>query len=204
MSHDAIIRTAAVVAAVALLAAPYRAVAAGWLAQAAEAAKRHRAVAGRVIAAALLIAAAWGKVPLPKLPAVPVPAPSVTVETPSVEMQAIVEDVAAAMRSFNAVDRAAWAETWTKAAIVVASDGVTPEVAFSDTRSLRAYTALALDIAWRRIGGKTPGTNEDLRVAVEAAYAKAMGVAIVSVTKETRDRYAEFARAMAWAGMNKG
>ena len=202
--NDYVFRAAAVALAAALLAAPYWAQIQALAYRAVEACKAKAGLIGRILAAGLLIAAAWGKVPLPTLPSVPVPAPSVTVETPSVEMQAIVEDVAAAMRSFNAVDRAAWAETWTKAAIVVASDGVTPEVAFSDTRSLRAYAALALDIAWRRIIGKTPGTNEDLRVAVEAAYAKAIGVAIVSVTKETRDRYAEFARAMAWAGINKG
>lgn len=128
----------------------------------------------------------------------------VQVETPSAEMQALVADVAKAMASMNPVDRALWAETWNKAAVVVAGDGVSPEVAFTDTKALRAFTVLALDIAWRRIGGHVPGTNEALRTAVEAAYVKALGVAEVSVTKDTRARYAEFARAMAWAGYGRG
>lgn len=131
-------------------------------------------------------------------------APAVSVEKPSDEMQAVVADVGAALRGYSAVDRALWAETWNKAGIVVEGDAASTEVAFTDTRSLRLFTTLTLDIAWRRIGGKVPGGDERLRSAVEAAYVKAMGVATVTVTKETRKQFAEFARAMAWAGVNKG
>lgn len=207
MNVDAALRTAAVAAAVLILVAPqwgHIASAAVRVAQAArDAAKRHGKAAGRAAAAGLIVAAAWGKVPLPSLH-VPSAVPAVQVETPSDAMQRVVTDVGKAMAGMNAVDRALWADTWNKAAVVVAGDGVSPEVAFTDTKSLRAFTALALDIAWRRIGGHRPGTNEELRVAVEAAYAKALGVAEVSVTKDIRATYAEFARAVAWAGYNRG
>lgn len=199
MSHDSVIRTAAVVAAVALLAAPYRSVIAGWLAQAAEAAKRHRALAGRVAAAALLIAAAWGKVPLPTLPA---PQADVRVDTPSDDMQRLVTPIADAMKGVQAGDRLLWASVWQKAGVVVAGDAVSTQTVFTDTRSLQAFTAMALDIGWRRIGEQRP--NDALRAAVEAAYAAHLGKDVVPVTAEVRARYAELAEAIAWAGLNKG
>lgn len=206
MNADLAFRAAAVVAAVALVGAPYwssvaqATIAAAKLAY--DAAKQRRKGLTRCAAAALIVVAAWGKVPMPSLH-VPSVQP-VEIETPSAEMQAIVADVAKAMAGMNPVDRALWAETWNKAAVVVAGDGVSPETAFMDTKALRAFTTLALDIAWRRIGGHTPGSNEALRTAVESAYAKALGVAEVSVTKDLRNRYAEFAKAMAWAGFGRG
>ena len=201
MSHDAVIRTAAVVAAAALLAAPYRQQIAFWLSEAAKAAKARGPVFARVAAACLSIAAAWGKIPLPKLPTA---APAVTVETPSAEMQTLVQSIADAMRGASAVDRALWAEVWTKAATVAAGDAVTTEVVFTDTRSLRAFTALAIDIGWRRIGGHVPGSNEPLRTAVEAAYGAAVGTDVVPVTSDVRGRYVAFCKAVAWAGVGKG
>ena len=199
---DEIIRTAAVVAAVALVAAPYWPHVAKYLAEAAETARRHWPTIGRAVAACLLIAAAWGKIPMPSLPT----APSVTVvvETPTVEMQRLVTPVAEAMRSMPAGDRMLWARTWNKAAIVVAGDAVTTEVVFTDTRSLRGFTVLALDIAWRRIGQHAPGSNEPLRAAVEAAYGQAIGTEVVPVTADLRARYGAFAKAVAWAGVNGG
>jgi hypothetical protein len=119
-------------------------------------------------------------------------------------MIAIVEPVAKALRNLPAGDRALWAQTWSKAAVVVEGDAVATEVAFTDTRSLRAFTTLALDIAWRRIGGNVPGSQEALRTATEAAYVKALGAATVPVTADTRKAYGEFARAMAWAGIGRG
>ena len=202
MSNDAIIRTVALVAAAALLAAPYRQQAMGWLAKATEAAKTNGALAGRIAAAALLIAAAWGKIPMPTLPTAP--AVTVVVETPSVEMQTLVRPVADAMKSLPQGDRMLWASTWNKCAIVVAGDAVTTEVVFTDTRSLRLFTTLAIDIAWRRIGQNTPGSNEPLRNAVEAAYGQAIGTEVVPVTADARARYAAFAKAVAWAGVNGG
>ena len=71
MSHDEIIRTVAVVAAAALLAAPYRQQIARLVSEATEAAKRHGSTIGRIAAAVLIVAAAWGKIPLPSLPMTP-------------------------------------------------------------------------------------------------------------------------------------
>jgi hypothetical protein len=201
VSNDAIIRTVALVAAAALLAAPYRQHVMGWLAKAAEAAKANGALAGRIAAAALLIAAVWGKIPMPTLRIGPVV--TVVAETPSVELQTLVRPVADAMKSMPQGDRMLWAATWNKCAIVVAGDAVTTEVVFTDTRSLRLFTTLAIDIAWRRIGQNTPGSNEPLRNAVEAAYGQAIGTDVVPVTADVRARYAAFAKAVAWAGVGK-
>lgn len=167
-----------------------------------EAAKAQAGHLARVAAAALIIAAAWGKVPMPVWPAATV-AP-VVVDTPSDEMQRLVTPIGAALKNLNAVDRALWAETWNKAAIVVEGDAISKEVAFTDTRSLRAFTSLAIDIAWRRIGGNEPGSNEALRKAVEAAYAAGIGPDGVAVSRAVRERYAAFARAVAWAGIGEG
>lgn len=203
MSHEEIVRTAAVVAAVALLAAPYRQQLAEYVAKAAKAAQQHGAALGRIAAALLILAAAWGKVPLPALPAAP-SLPSVVVETPSVEMQQAVSDIAKACKAMPAGDRALWAATWNKAAIVVAGDAVTTQAVFTDTRSLRLFTTLSLEIAWRRIGQHVPGSNEALREAVEAAYGSIVGRDVVPVDKSVRDRWVEFAKAVAWAGINRG
>jgi hypothetical protein len=119
-------------------------------------------------------------------------------------MQRLVTPIAEALRGASPVDRALWAEVWTKVAVVAAGDAVTTEVVFTDTRSLRAFTALAVDIAWRRIGQHVPGSNESLRTAVEAAYGAALGVDVVPVTADLRGRYVAFCRAVAWAGVNGG
>ncbi len=201
MNDDSVIRFAAVVAAVALLAAPYWDKLAGWLSKAAEACYAERATLTRIAGALLLIAAAWGKIPMPRMPA----APSVTVdvETPSVEMQQLVKPVADALVALPAGDRMLWAATWQKAGVVVKGDGVTAETAFTDTRSLRSFTALAVDIAWRRIGGKAPGSVAGLRDAVEEAYNACLGLKVVPVDAAMRDRYDAFAKAIAWAGVGK-
>ena len=201
MTHDTIVRTLAVVAAVALLAAPYWQHIAALAAEAVGTATKHRAALGRFAAAGLLIAAAWGKVPLPKV-TVPT-AVTVKVETPSVEMQALVAPIAAALAPLPATDRMLWAATWQKAGLVVAGDALSKEVAFTDTRSLRLYTTLAVDIAWRRIGGKPPGSVDGLRTAVEEAYNTALGLDVVPVDQAMRDRYEAFASAVAWAGFGR-
>jgi hypothetical protein len=194
--NENVFRVAAVAAAAALLAAPYRQQIQALAGRALEAAKAHAGLAGRVLAAGLLIAAAWGKVPLPKLPSV---APQVTVDAPSDEMARLVSPVADALRGLPAGERALWASLWSKAAVVAAGDAVTAQVAFADTRALRDFTALAVDIGWRRIGKHAPGSQESLRAAVEAAYASAVGKDVVPVTSELRSRYVEFANAVAWA-----
>ncbi len=201
MSHDVAFRVAAVALAAALLAAPYWAQIKALAYRAVEAGKAKAGLLARIAAAGLLIAAAWGKVPLPTLPTAPA---RVTVDKPSDEMQRLVTPIAEALRGASPVDRALWAEVWTKAATVAAGDAVTTEVVFTDTRSLRAFTALAVDIAWRRIGQHVPGSNESLRKAVEAAYGAALGVDVVPVTADLRGRYVAFCKAVAWAGVNGG
>jgi hypothetical protein len=201
-NSETLLRTLAVLAAVAILAAPYWRLVADALKTGAEAAKANATTLGRVAAAGLIVAAAWGKIPMPsfEVPAVP----AVTVEEPSAEMKTIVAPVGAALQAMPMGDRMLWAATWNKAAIVVAGDGTAREAAFTDTRSLQAFTALALDIAWRRIGQHEPGSNEPLRKTLEAAYADAVGRDEVPVTRDIRDRYAAFAKAVAWAGVNGG
>jgi hypothetical protein len=166
-----------------------------------EAGKEKAGLLARIAAAGLLIAAAWGKVPLPTLPTAPA---RVTVEAPSDEMQRLVTPIAEALRGASPVDRALWADVWTKVAVVAAGDAVTTEVVFTDSRSLRAFTALAVDIAWRRIGQHVPGSNESLRKAVETAYGAALGSDVVPVTADLRGRYVAFCKAVAWAGVNGG
>jgi hypothetical protein len=202
MTNDALLRSLAVVAAVAILAAPYWGLVVAALEKGVAAAKAHANVIGRLAAAGLIVAAAWGKIPMPsfEVPAVP----AVEVEEPSAEMKTLVAPVAAALRSLPAGDRMLWASTWSKAAIVVAGDATAREAAFTDTRSLQAFTGLALDIAWRRIGRHEPGSNEPLRKVLEAAYGAAVGTDEVPVTRDIRDRYAAFAKALAWAGINGG
>jgi len=201
VNADTAFRAAAVTLAVALAVAPYWPQIRAAAFRAVEAAKEKAGLLSRVAAVALLLAAAWGKVPLPTLPAAPA---RVSVDTPSDEMQTLVQPISDALRGASAVDRALWAEVWTKAATVAAGDAVTTEVVFTDTRSLRAFTALAIDIGWRRIGGHVPGSNEPLRKAVEAAYGAAVGTDVVPVTADVRGRYVAFCRAVAWAGVGKG
>ena len=194
--NEYLFRFAAVAAAAALLAAPYRQQIQALAGRAVEALRAKAGLLGRIAAAGLLIAAAWGKVPLPTLPSV---GPQVTVATPSDEMQRLVTPVADALKGLPAADRALWASLWTKAGVVAAGDAVTAQVAFTDTRGLRDFTALAVDIGWRRIGKHAPGSQESLRAAVEAAYRSAVGKDVLPVTSELRGRYVEFANAVAWA-----
>lgn len=205
MNGDTVFRCTAVCLAVVLALAPYRRQLAEAANRAVEAAKEKASLIARVAAVLLLLAAAWGKVPLPSWPVVTVgPSVTVKVETPSDEMQRVVTPIADVMRNASAVDRALWAQLWSKAAVVVAGDAVSTEVVFTDTRSLRAFTVLALDLGWRRLGANQPGKYAGLREATEAAFAQVLGTNEVPVTKELRARYAELCKAIAWAGVGKG
>lgn len=152
-----------------------------------------------VVAIVLGYVAAFGAPSLPSLPRV-----AVSVTDPSPEMKAKVAPVAAALRSASPVDRAVWASVWEKAAIVVAGDAVTTEVAFTDTRAMRQFTILALDIAWRRIAANQPGKYAGLREATEAVLLEVVGKEVVPVTPDMRRAYGDAARAIAWAGVNGG
>jgi hypothetical protein len=199
--NDSIFRIAAVAAAAALLAAPYWAQIKAAASRALEAGKKNAGVIGRLAAAALLIAAAWGKVPLPHLPETAVR--PVVVATPSEAMQRVVRPVADALRSTSAASRALWADLWLKAGIVASADSVSSEVVFRDTKALRDFTTLAVEIGWRRIGNNAPGTVAGLRGAVEGAFASTLGTDVVPVTNELRARYDELAKALAWAGATR-
>ena len=198
--NDSLFRACCVAAAAALAAAPY------WseIRSAAErAAKAIRANGGPVArwGAVLLLLAVASGVRLPQLPAVPVP--MITVETPSVEMQTKVAGVARALANANPVERAIWANVWEKAAVVVAApEG--KEAVFTDSRTLRGFTVLSLDIAWRRMAGVQPGTMPGLRDAVEAVMTDAVGLEVKPVDAEMKRRYAEACRAIAWAGIGRG
>ena len=199
--NDSLLRACCVAAAAALAASPY------WseIRSAAErAAKAVRANGGGVMrwgAVALLLAVASG-VRLPQLPSVS-PAPVITVETPSVELQTKVAGVARALAAANPAERAIWASVWEKAAVVVAApEGKEP--VFTDSRSLRGFTVLSLDIAWRRMAGFQPGTMPGLREAVEAVMSEVVGLDVKPVDAEAKRRYAEACRAIAWAGIGRG
>ena len=199
MSQDALLRTIAVVAAVALVAAPHHRVILEKLSAAAAAAKAHGADLARIAAALLIVAALWGKVPVPQMPGI-VDVPAVVVPEPSPELQRLVAPVAQALAGLPADKRQLWASTWSKAAVVVEAEGTTSVAVFTDTPSLRAFTSIALDVAWRRLGNQPPGSVAGLREAVEAAMRGALGLDAVPVTGEMRGRYADVAKAIAWAG----
>jgi hypothetical protein len=202
VSHESLVRTAAVVAAAALLAAPYRQQIAGYLAKATEAAKSNGPALGRLAAAALLIAAAWGKVPLPSLPSTPA-VPVITVDAPSPAMRATVQPIADALKAAPLGDRMLWANLWSKAATVVAGDELGTEMVLTDTRALRMFTTLALDIGWRRIGENKPGTYAGLRQAVEKAMGDTLSLDARPIDVETRAKIVELYKAIAWAGTAK-
>jgi len=199
VSHDAIIRTVCVVAAIILAAAPHGAQIRATAAVAAEAIRARAGTLTRVAAVVLLLVAAG----FARVPTLPPRTQQVTVETPSVEWQSKVAGVATALARANPVERAIWASVWSKAADVVSAPEDT-EVIFSDTRSLRGFTVLSLDIAWRRLAGKAPGEFPGLRDAVEKVLGEAVGFDVQLVTPELKRGYAEACRAIAWAGIGRG
>ena len=199
MSSDAILRTIAVVVAAGLLAAPYHRLIVEKLTEAAAAAKAHGAGLARIAAAVLILAAAWGKVPMPQMPGV-IDVPAIVVPEPSADMQRLVAPVADALAGLPADKRQLWAATWAKAALVVEAEGTTTLAVFTDTPSLRLFTTIALDVAWRRLGEQATGSVDGLRAAVETAMRSAIGLDAVPATGEMRAWYAEVARAIAWAG----
>ena len=199
MSQDVVIRTIAVVVAVALVAAPYRGLILQKLTEAATAASAYGADLARIAAALLIVAALWGKIPLPQMPGI-VDVPTVVVPEPSAELQRLVAPVAQALAGLPADKRQLWAATWSKAAIVVEAEGTTSVPVFTDTPALRLFTTVAIDVAWRRLGDMTPGGVAGLKEAVETAMRSALGLDAVPVTSEMRGRYADVAKAIAWAG----
>ena len=201
MSTDAVIRTLAVCAAVAILAAPYWGVVVDAVRAAADAARANAAGLRRLAAAALIVVAAYGSFQLPSLSGfVSLPAVAVTVPTPSPELQKLVEPVARALAGASAADRATWAAVWSKAALVIDAEGKTNTPVFTDVPALRVLTVTALEIGWRRIARNSPGKWPGLREAVESAMGSVLGSDAVPVTDAMRGSYADVCRAIAWAG----
>jgi hypothetical protein len=131
-------------------------------------------------------------------------APAFVIDGVSDDMKTKVADVARALKAANPAERAIWASVWEKAAVVVAGDAVTTEVVFTDTRSLRGFTVLSLDIAWRRLGGVKAGQYPGLREAVEKAMVGVVGLDVKPVDADLRRAYGEACRAIAWAGYGNG
>ena len=131
-------------------------------------------------------------------------APAFVIDGVSDDMKTKVADVARALKAASPAERAIWASVWEKAAVVVAGDAVTTEVVFTDTRSLRGFTVLSLDIAWRRLGGVKAGQYPGLREAVEKAMTGVVGLDVKPVDAELRRAYGEACRAIAWAGYGNG
>lgn len=153
----------------------------------------------RFIAAVVL-----GYIAVMGVPSLPKPAPTPDAVTPSDDMQRLVTPVADALKNAPIGDKLLWQQLWEKAAVLVAGDAVATEVVFSDTRSLRAFTILALDIGWRRIGETKPGQYQGLRDAVEQAMGSVLSLEVKPVDADTRKAYVEVCRAIAWAGIAKG
>jgi len=199
VSYESLLRTAAVGIAVAILAAPYWRLVADAVQAGYTAAQEHIVAIGRLAAAALIVAAAWGAIPMPTLPTVPAVKP-VEVPEPDAEMRRLVAPVAEALEGLPPADKALWAATWMKAATVVKAEGSTTQPVFIDTPALRLFTTVALDIAWRRLGGNRPGSVEGLREAVEGVMQSSIGMKPVPVTPDVRASYVAAAEAIAWAG----
>jgi hypothetical protein len=134
------------------------------------------------------------------------PAPQPDFDVPANADGEKIASVAKALKQASAVDRALWAEVWEKASKVAAGDATAQEVVFTDTKSLRMFTVICLDLAWSRLGGNQPGKYAGLRDAVEAFLADpaVLGKDDVPVTPEIRKAYVEATKAIAYAGLNRG
>jgi hypothetical protein len=202
MSADLVVRAVAGLAAVAIVCRPAVPVVVAWLRAHAE--QIRASMSGWPVAAlglALAYVAAFG---VPELPRPSPAVPDVVVSTPSEKLQAAVADVHAALKGANPVDRAVWAQLWTKAGRVVAGDATDTEIVFTDTRSLRAYNVLALRIGWRRLGENAKGKYPGLAEATERAFAAVIGTDVQPVTPELRAAYVELSNALAWCGAGRG
>ena len=153
---------------------------------------------------ALLIIALFG---LPKFDIQPAPSPTpsstIAVEEPDAEMKKIVSSVAAILSKADPVDRALWAEVWTKAAKAVEADDTDSKVIWGDTNRLRQFTETALRIGWRRIGGAQKSKYDGLSEEVEKAFATVLTTRVQPVSKEIRANYVRLCRGIAWAGIGR-
>jgi len=151
-----------------------------------------------VVAVALLAVAMFG---LPSMPSMPL---DTTIETPDSDMQIVVEDVHKIMRVASVVDRALWAQVWSKVAVTAGGDATDTEIVFTDTRALRAFNIIALNIAWKRLAGNQSGKYAGLGEACERAFDSTLGKDVQPVTPALRAKFIALAHALAWCGINRG
>lgn len=131
------------------------------------------------------------------------PLPEIQIEKPSAAMLKAVDAVQRIMRGASPVDRSLWAEVWNKCGKIIANETET-EVVFTDTRSLRKFNIIAMQIAWRRLADNPKGKYIGLSEAVEHVFAEAIGLDVVPVTPELRNRFRETCTALAWCGAGRG
>ena len=153
----------------------------------------------RIIAGCLLLAIA-----ICGVPSMPAPQADPAIETPDEAMRTVTNDVARILRVASPVDRALWAQVWSKVAITASGDSASVEVVFTDTRGLRAFQIIALNIAWRRLAGNAAGKYAGLGEAVEKAFTDTLGKDIQPVTPAVRAKFVALANALAWCGINRG
>jgi hypothetical protein len=144
---------------------------------------------------------------LPKMDFIPAlpdkPSPVIGIDEPSAEMKKMVESIAGIMRRADHVDRALWAQVWSKAARAVELDGGDGATIWGDTAKLRQFTSTALRISWRRIKGNEKNKYAGLNEAVESAFANALSIRQQPVDAALRAKYVELCRAVAWAGVGR-
>ena len=153
----------------------------------------------RIIAGCVLLAIA-----ICGVPSMPAPQADPAIETPDEAMRTVTNDVARILRAASPVDRALWAQVWSKVAITAGGDSDSVEIVFSDTRGLRAFQIIALNIAWRRLAGNAAGKYAGLGEAVEKAFNDTLGKDIQPVTPAVRAKFVALANALAWCGINRG
>lgn len=139
---------------------------------------------------------------------VPIPAPRAPVipDSPSGDLLSKVAPVAVALAGATEADRAVWAAAWEHAATVAETEGTTDVPVLTNSRELRAWTVMTMDVAWRRLGGVKPGAYPDLQAAIEAFLADpaVMGKDDVPLDEAGKARYAAACRALAYAGRRRG
>ena len=127
-----------------------------------------------------------------------------TIETPDDAMRLVTDDVHRIMRQASDIDRALWAQVWAKVAVTAAGDSDSVEIVFSDSRALRAFQIIALNIAWKRLAGNQTGKYAGLGEACEKAFNDTLGKDVQPVTPAIRAKFVALANALAWCGINKG
>lgn len=133
----------------------------------------------------------------------PTPVPG---DSPKGDLLVKVAPVGDALVSADDVDRALWAEVWEKAAEVVEEEGQSAQPVITNTKELRAFTIVALEVAWSRLGNVRPGQYPKLREAVEAFLADptVLGRDEVLLDAAYRAQYVAACRALAYAGRKRG